>query len=45
MSFQYAMRDHYFPKDMRSPLIGEHDQMIALAALRFASLKVITTTK
>ncbi|CAG2168325.1 unnamed protein product [Oppiella nova] len=36
----YAMRDHYFPKDMRIPSPGaEHDQMVAFTALRLATLK------
>ena len=39
------MRDHYFPKDMRIPMPGtEHDQMIAFAALRLATLKVCILT-
>ncbi|XP_054157058.1 uncharacterized protein LOC128955415 [Oppia nitens] len=36
----YALRDHYFPKDMRIPdSITESDQMVGFAALRLATLK------
>lgn len=40
---QYVMRDHYFPRDMRAPVLSaEFNQLAAYAALRLVTLKVNT---
>ena len=40
-SMQYVMRDHYFPRDMRAPVLSaEYNQLAAYTALRMVTLKV-----
>ena len=46
MRAQYVMRDHYFPRDMRAPVLSaEYNQLASYTALRLVTLKVRTARK